>query len=413
MTAVAEPVRVRPVPPVQAALRLGAVSDPLETEADAVADRVLRMPDPAIAGALLQRCPGGCPSEEELRRQPVEDEEEELQRQPAEEEEDLLAAQVDHRLVPNVPAETAAGIDAARGGGNPLPAPVRDFFAPRLGADLSPVRVHGDGHAASLAASVNARAFTVGREVFFGAGEYRPGTASGDRLLAHELAHTVQQGASRATMRRRVRPERVTCRNARPGSAILNRTGTNDPVGELQTADTRGMELLDATIATLTHGRTAVLRGAVPAWPTIGDVTAVALRDRLGLDPEDPAVWTGTGARTVNTVIRRFQGARRHLVEGWLRYQCIGSPSVSSHAGCNGPDCDGNTWASTCPPSNRVVLCEPFWNSTNDERALTLLHEAMHIFFDAVGDTGRFGNAGCYEQLVADLHGLGDQQVCS
>jgi Domain of unknown function (DUF4157) len=67
------------------------------------------------------------------------------------------------------------------------------FFERRLGVDLSGVRVHHDGGAARLAASVNARAFTVGRDVFFGAGEWAPGTARGDRLLAHELTHTVQQ----------------------------------------------------------------------------------------------------------------------------------------------------------------------------------------------------------------------------
>jgi hypothetical protein len=67
------------------------------------------------------------------------------------------------------------------------------FFEPRFGVDLSGVRVHHDGGAARLAASVNARAFTVGRDVFFGAGEWAPGTARGDRLLAHELTHTIQQ----------------------------------------------------------------------------------------------------------------------------------------------------------------------------------------------------------------------------
>jgi outer membrane protein OmpA-like peptidoglycan-associated protein len=66
------------------------------------------------------------------------------------------------------------------------------FFEPRFGVDLSGVRVHHDGGAARLAASVNARAFTVGRDVFFGEGEWAPGTARGDRLLAHELTHTIQ-----------------------------------------------------------------------------------------------------------------------------------------------------------------------------------------------------------------------------
>ncbi len=55
------------------------------------------------------------------------------------------------------------------------------------------MRVHHDDHAAALSRAVSARAFTVGNDVFFGAGEYRPGTQSGRELLAHELTHVVQQ----------------------------------------------------------------------------------------------------------------------------------------------------------------------------------------------------------------------------
>jgi hypothetical protein len=67
---------------------------------------------------------------------------------------------------------------------------------PRFGADLSAVRIHTDAHAHELARSVNARAFTVGRNVVFGAGHYATHTDSGRRLLAHELTHTLQQGAT-------------------------------------------------------------------------------------------------------------------------------------------------------------------------------------------------------------------------
>lgn len=410
-----------PAPVVQASLRVGTPDDPLEAEADAVADRVLRMPAVGFASGVQQRCPGGCPGEGELRRRPADEEdEEEVRRQPIEdenrEEEATLEGLVQARSAGGmaVAAATRSSIDVARGGGTGLPTPVRKFFEPRFAADLSAVRVHADGQAARLAASVNARAFTVGQDVFFGAGEFRPGTASGDRLLAHELTHTLQQSAVRIVWRL-VRGDRVSCRNAAPGSPILNRIGTNDPVGELQTADQRAIGILDTAIDELTRGRREILGGALPAWPTIGDVTMQALRDRLGLDPSDGRVWTGTGARTVLTVIRRLQGARRHLAEGWLRYQCLGSTTASSHPGCTGPDCSPGDWASTCSPSNLVVLCAPFWRpATRDERALTLVHEALHIFFGEIGDVGvsRFATAGCYEQLVADLLDLGDQGVC-
>ena len=66
-----------------------------------------------------------------------------------------------------------------------------------FGHDFGRVRVHTDARAAAAAESVGARAFTVGSAVVFGAGEYRPGTRAGSRLLAHELAHVVQQDGPR------------------------------------------------------------------------------------------------------------------------------------------------------------------------------------------------------------------------
>jgi len=76
--------------------------------------------------------------------------------------------------------------------GAPLSSEVRKQMEPRLGADLSDVRVHTGGEAAKAAAGYGARAFTVGDDVHFGAGQFAPGTKEGDRLLAHELTHVVQ-----------------------------------------------------------------------------------------------------------------------------------------------------------------------------------------------------------------------------
>jgi hypothetical protein len=76
----------------------------------------------------------------------------------------------------------------------PLPGSVRDRLESGSGHSFARVRVHDDSAAHQAAAGVHARAFTVGRDVYFGAGEYRPDTTSGLRLLAHEAGHTVQQG---------------------------------------------------------------------------------------------------------------------------------------------------------------------------------------------------------------------------
>ncbi len=79
------------------------------------------------------------------------------------------------------------------GGGRPLDAPVRSAMEEHLGADLSAVRVHTGGAADESARSVGAEAFTVGTDVVFAAGRYSPDTEGGQRMLAHELTHVVQQ----------------------------------------------------------------------------------------------------------------------------------------------------------------------------------------------------------------------------
>ena len=83
-------------------------------------------------------------------------------------------------------------INASRGGGASLDGGVQDRFSDSLG-DLSDVRVHTDDTADQLNRSVSARAFATGSDVYFARGEYNPGSAAGDKLIAHELAHVVQQ----------------------------------------------------------------------------------------------------------------------------------------------------------------------------------------------------------------------------
>ena len=89
------------------------------------------------------------------------------------------------------------GIEAARSGGQELPAVSRTFFESRLGQDLSAVRLHTGRQADELSSSIQARAFTSGHDVFFRAGEYQPGSTTGQSLLAHELTHVAQQDNSK------------------------------------------------------------------------------------------------------------------------------------------------------------------------------------------------------------------------
>jgi hypothetical protein len=84
-------------------------------------------------------------------------------------------------------------IERQHGGGHLVNERVRERMEPLTEDSLRNVRVHEDSVADTLARSVQARAFTTGRDLFFARGEYRPGTPAGDGLLAHELAHAAQQ----------------------------------------------------------------------------------------------------------------------------------------------------------------------------------------------------------------------------
>jgi Domain of unknown function (DUF4157) len=83
--------------------------------------------------------------------------------------------------------------DVLRSPGRPLDQSTRSFFEPRFGHDFSRVRIHADGQAAESAQAVKALAYTLGPNIVFGLGRYLPGTPHGQHLLAHELAHVVQQ----------------------------------------------------------------------------------------------------------------------------------------------------------------------------------------------------------------------------
>lgn len=170
--------------PVQAKLEVGAPGDAYEEEADQVADQVMRMPQPdETDGDKLAVGDGGAPGVQRL----CSDCEEDLQRKPT---------AADAAPVPDQIVE--GRIRGLSGGGRALDDGERAFFEPRLGRDLGRVRLHTGPEAADAARSIEARAFTTGRNIAFATGTYRPGTESGQRLLAHELAHVVQQGGDAA-----------------------------------------------------------------------------------------------------------------------------------------------------------------------------------------------------------------------
>jgi hypothetical protein len=104
---------------------------------------------------------------------------------------------------PETPNFVHANPDIGLHAGQPLPASVRSFFEPRFGYDFSQVRIHQNRRAADTARRLNARAFTLGRDIVFADGEYVPGSYAGKKLIAHELTHVIQQNqASRPWVQR-------------------------------------------------------------------------------------------------------------------------------------------------------------------------------------------------------------------
>ena len=127
---------------------------------------------------------------------------------PAEREADATARNVMSMAAPPISAQSYGvqrkGNDAApvtptpaidASGGSPLSPKVRAFFEPRFKANFSGVRIHADGQAAQMAKALNAKAFTTANHIYFAMGQFQPETEDGLELLAHELTHTIQQGA--------------------------------------------------------------------------------------------------------------------------------------------------------------------------------------------------------------------------
>jgi hypothetical protein len=157
---------------IQPKLKIGAVNDPLEDEADAVADAVMRMPDPSLfiasAPPQISRKCAACEEEDKGKLQ-------------------MKSAR--GAEAPPIVYEVLAEP------GQPLHTEARAFFEPRLGRSLAKVRVHTDEKTARSAESVQATAYTVGGNIAFGRGQYRPTSEEGMRLIAHELVHVIQQSA--------------------------------------------------------------------------------------------------------------------------------------------------------------------------------------------------------------------------
>src|SRR5512145_2532667 len=158
---------------LQAALRVSAPNDPYEAEADQIARQIMGMHGAALPDTDATTSAPATPT---------------LQLQRSSDAAGLA-----------VPPALVRHVEQLQGSGDPLPDAERAFFEPRMGHDFSQVRVRTDP---ATARELSARAFTTGSDIVFDQGEYQPGTSGGRQLLAHELAHVVQQRGGDGTVSR-------------------------------------------------------------------------------------------------------------------------------------------------------------------------------------------------------------------
>lgn len=215
---------------IQTKLKIGKPGDIYEQEADRIAEQVMRMPDSVCPSCVDEGEKEEVVNREVIQTDPLPSQESsfvqrqmgEEERKKREEEELIQPKPISEQITPLVQrqvedterkkredemvqtkerssggtkasADVESSINSLRRGGQPLPESARNYFEPRFGYDFSQVMVHTSNAAARAARSVNARAYTVGRDVVFGAGQYAPRTNEGQRLLSHELVHVMQQ----------------------------------------------------------------------------------------------------------------------------------------------------------------------------------------------------------------------------
>jgi Domain of unknown function (DUF4157) len=158
-------------------LKVNEPGDIYEQEADRIADQVMRMPETQLQRSCA--CGGGCPR---CQAGQSGHEHERFQTK------HVGSGGLGQTAVPPIVQEVLAAP------GQPLDPATRGFMEPRFGHDFSWVRVHTDARATESAQAINAATYTVGRDIVFNQNHYDPHSAPGRFLLAHELAHTLQQG---------------------------------------------------------------------------------------------------------------------------------------------------------------------------------------------------------------------------
>ncbi len=231
---------------LQAKLQVSHVGDASEREADWVAEQVMRMPHTRHASVAQTRA-GAERADGGLR---------------------VSRHSAGASSPPHISDAPLAVDKVLRSAGEPLEASVRAFMEPRFGHDFGNVRVHSNRAAAKSAGEISARAYTVGNHIVFGAGEYAPASDAGRQLLAHELAHTIQQGAST--------PHPATESNGGRDSAPVAPQRSSVPRLQRLSAPLIQRVPTDATVEAGTGVGPAIAAGTMTTEPAIHNQTVMA-----------------------------------------------------------------------------------------------------------------------------------------
>lgn len=174
-------------PTIQKKMSVGSANDVYEIQADAMANKVMRMTDSSNqnftqTGALIQKKCSHCEQEEKVQMKPLS------------EETTPLIQRHSSENASYAPSHVESQINNSKGGGSIMDSETKNFMETRFGTDFSEVKIHTGSQAVQMSRELNAQAFTVGNDVYFNEGKYSPHSDNGKHLLAHELTHTVQQG---------------------------------------------------------------------------------------------------------------------------------------------------------------------------------------------------------------------------
>jgi hypothetical protein len=258
-----EPKNPSPVvaPFFQPKLSVNQPNDIYEQEADAMANQVTRMIDPAQnetsffkpADNIQRKCQH-CDDEEKVHRK----------------ENSSGSGQQNGAL--------DSYVGSLGSSGQSLPENSRRFFEPRFGQDFSNVRIHTDSVAAKSAQSINALAYTTGNNIVFNSGQYAPEIDSGKKLMAHELTHVLQQTSNGQQIQRKplTIPQLIAKIKTYGITAVLDDSSTFSDVE---------LDLVDKALAGLPAGDKAAIKGAkIIRVDTLGGTTAGRYSNTQGFD---------------------------------------------------------------------------------------------------------------------------------